>query len=83
MLLDATATNPAAAAAVSLLVLIAIAVGIGFYFLPTIIAVRRHNSNALMIGVLNFFLGWTFLGWVVSLALAFSASCRLCAKQHF
>jgi hypothetical protein len=74
MLLDATAANPAAAAAVSLLVLVAIAVGIGLYFLPTIIAVLRHNANALMIGVLNFFLGWTFLGWVVSLALAFSAN---------
>ena len=41
---------------------------------PTIIAVLRHNSNMAMVAILNTFLGWTFLGWVVSLALAFSAN---------
>ena len=38
-----------------------------FYFLPTIIALARKQRNALAIFLLNFFLGWTFVGWVVAL----------------
>ncbi len=37
------------------------------YFLPTIIALLRGHRNALAIFLLNFFLGWTFIGWVVAL----------------
>jgi hypothetical protein len=37
------------------------------YFLPTIIAIARKQPNALAIFLLNFFLGWTFVGWVVAL----------------
>ena len=42
------------------------------YFLPAIVAASRghHNSNAIFL--LNLFLGWTFLGWV--LALVWSAT---------
>ena len=42
------------------------------YFLPTIIALRRDIPNQLSVGVVNLFLGWTFLGWVVALAMAVS-----------
>jgi hypothetical protein len=42
-------------------------VGMGFYFLPTIIALVRQKRNAIAIFVLNFFLGWTFIGWVAAL----------------
>ena len=38
-----------------------------FYFLPTIIALMRRQRNSLAIFLLNFFLGWTFIGWVVAL----------------
>jgi len=43
------------------------------YFLPTLIAECRdhHQQNAIII--LNIFLGWTFLGWVVALAWSASA----------
>jgi hypothetical protein len=44
----------------------------GMYFLPTILAVAKKKSNAVAIGCLNFFLGWTFLGWIVSLIWALS-----------
>lgn len=37
------------------------------YFFPTIEAMIRKSPDALPIGVLNFFLGWTLLGWVVAL----------------
>lgn len=38
------------------------------YFLPTIIG--RHKTNAMAIFMLNLFLGWTFLGWVIALVWA-------------
>lgn len=42
-----------------------------FYLLPTAIAYgRKHNTAA--ISVVNFFLGWTLIGWVVALAMAVS-----------
>lgn len=41
----------------------------GLYFLPTIIA--RKKSFALQLFLLNLLLGWTFLGWVISLVWAF------------
>jgi len=37
------------------------------YFLPTLIAFLRQHKNSLAIFLLNLFLGWTVLGWVVSL----------------
>jgi hypothetical protein len=45
-----------------------------FYFLPAIIAAARHTHNSAGIVLLNIFLGWTLIGWVVALLLAlFSA----------
>lgn len=37
------------------------------YFIPSIIAFARQHNNKLPILVLNFFLGWSFFGWVVAL----------------
>jgi hypothetical protein len=42
------------------------------YWLPTIIAFFRGHPNKLVIGLTNFFLGWTFIGWWVSLFWALS-----------
>ena len=38
------------------------------YFLPAIVANRKKNCDAIF--VLNLFLGWTFLGWVIALVWA-------------
>ncbi len=38
-----------------------------FYFLPTLIAFLRQHKNKLAVFLLNLLLGWTVLGWVVSL----------------
>ena len=43
---------------------------VGLYFLPTIIAVDRHVVNKWSVVVINVFLGWTLIGWVVALAMA-------------
>jgi hypothetical protein len=61
------ASSSGGGAAATLLVVI---VGIGLYFLPTIIAVARKVTNQGSVLVINFFLGWTFIGWVVALAMA-------------
>jgi len=45
---------------------------IALYFVPTIIAFVRNKSNKVPILVLNLFLGWSLIGWVVSLVWALS-----------
>jgi hypothetical protein len=46
--------------------------GVGFvmYFLPSIIAFARSKRDVTAIVLLNFFLGWTMIGWVVALVWA-------------
>jgi Superinfection immunity protein len=46
--------------------------GFGFvmYFLPSIIALARSKRNIVGILLLNLFLGWTMIGWVVALVWA-------------
>jgi hypothetical protein len=56
----------------AILLLIFLAVGLALYFLPALIAGSRHHPNATAIFVLNLLLGWTFIGWVVSLVWSFS-----------
>jgi hypothetical protein len=43
---------------------------VALYFVPMIIALIRGHHNALAISLLNFFLGWTFIGWVGALVWA-------------
>lgn len=38
------------------------------YFLPAIIGNKKKNNTAIF--VLNLFLGWTFIGWVIALVWA-------------
>jgi len=46
--------------------------GFGFvlYFLPAIVAFGRSKRDAGAILALNFFLGWTAIGWVIALVWA-------------
>lgn len=53
----------------SLLALIVLFGLLGLYLLPTIIASRRNHQVG-FVAVLNIFLGWTFLGWIVALAIS-------------
>ena len=48
-------------------------VGIILYFLPAVNGYSRGHHNAGPILVLNFFLGWTFIGWVAALAWSMCA----------
>jgi hypothetical protein len=40
------------------------------YFIPTIVAISRNMHNKGSVIVVNVFLGWTLIGWVVALAMA-------------
>jgi hypothetical protein len=46
--------------------------GFGFvlYFLPAIIALARNKRDTTSILILNLFLGWTAIGWVIALVWA-------------
>ncbi len=44
--------------------------GFVFYFLPSIIALARSKRDTLAIFLLNFFLGWSVIGWIVALVWA-------------
>lgn len=50
--------------------------GLGFgiplvmYFLPSIIALARSKRDTLAIFLLNLFLGWSIIGWIVALVWA-------------
>ena len=50
---------------------VTIAVIAALYFLPTIIASNRHAAVQSTVTVINLLLGWTVVGWVVALAMAF------------
>ena len=43
---------------------------LAIYFIPTIVAFSRNKNNRTAIFVLNLFLGWTLVGWIVSLVWA-------------
>jgi T4 superinfection immunity protein len=45
----------------------------GLYLLPWAIAATRGKSNQAMIGVLNLLLGWTVVGWIVTLVMSCTA----------
>lgn len=46
--------------------------GFGFvmYFLPSLIALARSKRDILAIFLLNLFLGWSVIGWIVALVWA-------------
>lgn len=50
--------------------ILALTVVFGIYFLPAIVASKNKKSNADSVALLNLFLGWTLIGWVVALVWA-------------
>jgi hypothetical protein len=56
--------------------------GFGFvmYFLPSIVALVKSRRDTLSIFLLNFFLGWTFIGWAVALVWAFKPEAPAVAR---
>lgn len=48
--------------------------GAMLYLIPTIIAFLRYHHQIGPILVINLLLGWTFIGWVVALAMSVSST---------
>lgn len=40
------------------------------YFLPFIVAKLRDSNRSAQVFVINFFLGWSGIGWVIALVIA-------------
>jgi uncharacterized membrane protein len=53
-----------------------------FYFIPSIISIYRHKSNGCAIFVLNLFLGWTVIGWIIALVWACIADSKPTVIQN-
>ena len=51
------------------------------YMLPWAIAATRGKSNSVAVGLVNFLLGWTFIGWIVALVMA-CTSHQVAFVQH-
>jgi hypothetical protein len=45
--------------------------GFILYFLPTLVALLREKRDKLSIFLVNLFLGWSVIGWIVALVWAF------------
>ena len=43
------------------------------YWVPTIVAFTRHVPAKAQVVVVNLLLGWTVIGWIVALVMAFRA----------
>lgn len=52
------------------------------YFAPTFVAAKRAHPNGTSIALLNIFLGWTFIGWLVALIWSTSAIKAGLPSQH-
>ena len=42
------------------------------YFIPTFVAFKRKTTNKYQVLVVNVFLGWTGLGWILALVMSLS-----------
>ena len=56
--------------------------GFAMYFLPTLIAVVRDKRDKLAIFLLNFFLGWSVIGWGVALVWALKTDQGVYVRQQ-
>jgi hypothetical protein len=57
--------------AVVIATLALIVVALGMYWLPSIVGYFRHAPRLSAVVVTNALLGWTVIGWLVSLSMAF------------
>jgi hypothetical protein len=70
LLADGDNTGDSGGTGIGLVGLIVLRVGAILYFVPTIVAATRKVRNLGSVIVINLFLGWTFIGWIVALAMA-------------
>lgn len=52
------------------------------YFVPTAVAQYRKSSNTTTVFLVNLFLGWTAIGWIAALVLAFAGDSGAQVRRH-
>lgn len=55
---------------------IAVLLALVIYLLPAVIASKRKHKNANSIFILNAFIGWTCIVWILCLAWSFSGNVK-------
>ena len=63
-------TDNGSAIATAVIAVVMFIFSLALYLLPGFIATARDLPNQGSVWVINIFLGWTFIGWVVALAMA-------------
>lgn len=48
-------------------IILIVALAIFVYIIPIIVAHKRQHPSRMAITVLNIFLGWSFIGWIIAL----------------
>jgi T4 superinfection immunity protein len=71
MFLDSTANTSSDGGSTALAIFLVV-----MYFLPIFVAYGRGKVNAGGVVIVNVFLGWTVLGWIVALAMAASGTTK-------
>ena len=54
----------------AMMVLVLVIVYAGIMFIPTYVAFYRRHEHRLAIGIVNFLLGWTGIGWAATMVWA-------------
>lgn len=62
--------------------IVMLVVFIAGYFLPALVANHRGRDGQGLIAALNLLLGWTVLGWIVLLIVAFTGESAATRKQR-
>ncbi len=56
---------------VGIVILVVLAIiGLIIYFIPTTVARKNKSPNKVAVILLNIFLGWSLIGWIIALVLA-------------
>ena len=63
-------------------VLIGLFIFFVLYFIPAMVAYQKGRKNKQAILVLNIFLGWTLIGWVLALVWAVSENTNATAEPQ-
>lgn len=53
-----------------------------FYFIPIAVAQYRKSLNMTTVVLLNIFLGWTVIGWIIALIIAFAGDSATQVQRH-
>jgi len=61
------------------------ALGLYVYLMPILIAADRHSENTTVVALVTLLLGWTVIGWLIALLMAYgdgnTATCPECAEK--